>query len=247
VIVGKVTENPASEQIAPSVPESLTHESHLHLVRDVLAARLNAGERAKALNAELFYGAGRPNAFGACFYDRWNREQTQDVIEIAAFNEVSLEQLWETLAHELAHTVAGHDAGHGPEWKAVAKRLGLRSPKAAGRACSQQLDPEVINVLRQIPVPQDGKPVTASASVVKTVSTPGSTCPAGIGTQDGKSRGPGSGSRLRLFMCECSDPPVRARVASDKFNATCDTCGSKFQRVTAKERRPRRPWIAGLK
>lgn len=35
-----------------------------------------------------------------------------------------------------------------------------------------------------------------------------------------------NGSRLRLWVCPC---PVRVRVASDEFDATCNRCGSLFQ------------------
>jgi len=35
------------------------------------------------------------------------------------------------------------------------------------------------------------------------------------------------GSRLRLWVCEC---PVRVRVASDAFNATCNQCKATFKR-----------------
>ena len=35
----------------------------------------------------------------------------------------------DTILHEIAHALAGASAGHGPEWKAVARRLGA-SPKA---------------------------------------------------------------------------------------------------------------------
>ncbi len=223
--------------VPESVPEALAHEGYLHAVRDVLAARLNEPERIKALGAELLYGAGRPSVYGICFYNRWKREETHDLIEISAFNEESVEQLWETLAHELAHTVAGHGAGHGPEWKAAAKRLGLRRPAASGPAGIEDLEPDLMQVIRQIPVPQDGKPVGLSASVIRTVAS-GSTCPLGIGTQGGTSRGPGSGSRLRLYMCECPDPPVKVRVASDDFRARCLACESEFQRVYTTSRRP---------
>lgn len=34
------------------------------------------------------------------------------------------EEVRETTLHELAHAVAGHEAGHGPRWKAAAVRLG---------------------------------------------------------------------------------------------------------------------------
>lgn len=212
--------------------EWLAHESYLHLVRHVLVARLNAEERNKALETELFYGAGRPNAFGTCFYNRWSREQVHHVIEISAFNEESVQQLWETLAHELGHAVAGYEAGHGPEWRKAARRLGLRCPRASGPAGIEDLDPKLMNLLNQIPLPEDGSPVTRLAPVPQ---VSGSTCPLGIGTHGGTSRGPGSGSRLRLYMCDCERPRTpRVRVASDDFRARCLVCGSVFERVPDK-------------
>lgn len=57
-------------------------------------------------------------------------------------------------------------------------------------------------------------------------------CPLGIGTRGGKSRGAGSGSRLRLWVCGC-DEPVKVRVASDDFRATCERCASSFTRAVA--------------
>lgn len=43
------------------------------------------------------------------------------------------EQALETLRHEAAHALAGYEAGHGPEWKRWASRLGAR-PTAACRS-----------------------------------------------------------------------------------------------------------------
>jgi len=53
-------------------------------------------------------------------------------IEIAAFYAVNntVESVLDTLLHEIAHAIAGPAAGHGPDWKAVAARLG-----ATPRAC----------------------------------------------------------------------------------------------------------------
>src|SRR5262249_3334491 len=126
--------------------------------------------------------------------------------------------------------------------KTVAKRLGLRRPVAAGPAGIEDLDPELTKILREIPIPQDGNPVTRPPSVVRTAVTPSPTCPLGIGTQGGTSRGPGSGSRLRLYMCEC-ERPIKVRVASDDFQARCLSCESKFQHVMipAGRRRKKRP------
>jgi hypothetical protein len=229
----------ATKSVVANTNAAATHEAYLRAIRSVLAARLNEDERIKVLGTELLYGAGRPSVYGICFYNRWKREQTHDVIEISAFNEESPAQLWETVAHELAHVVAGCGVGHGPAWKAAAKRLGLRRPVASGPACIEDLDPQVMEVLGTIPVPQDGNPVTRSESVVRTVNTAGTACPLGIGTQGGTSRGPGSGSRLRLYMCEC-ERSVKVRVASDEFRARCLVCGSAFQRANAQSRRPTR-------
>jgi hypothetical protein len=55
-------------------------------------------------------------------------------------------------------------------------------------------------------------------------------CSAGVGTKGGKSRGAGSGSRLRKFTCGCG---VIARVGRDEFNATCGDCGTAFKRAEA--------------
>jgi len=43
------------------------------------------------------------------------------------------EQTLDTIRHEVAHAIAGHRAGHGPEWKRVARNLGMRRPRASRR------------------------------------------------------------------------------------------------------------------
>ena len=44
-------------------------------------------------------------------------------------------QVTDTILHEIAHALAGPDAGHGPAWKAVAKRLG-----ATPKSCAPESD-----------------------------------------------------------------------------------------------------------
>lgn len=39
------------------------------------------------------------------------------------------EDIEDTILHEIAHAIAGHEAGHGPAWKAVARRIGA-TPEA---------------------------------------------------------------------------------------------------------------------
>ena len=41
----------------------------------------------------------------------------------------SEEQIRDTVLHEIAHAIAGHEAGHGPLWKATARRIGA-TPRA---------------------------------------------------------------------------------------------------------------------
>ena len=43
--------------------------------------------------------------------------------------EGSEEQILDTVLHEIAHAIAGHEAGHGPLWKATARRIGA-TPRA---------------------------------------------------------------------------------------------------------------------
>ena len=43
--------------------------------------------------------------------------------------EGSEEQIRDTVLHEIAHAIAGHGAGHGPLWKATARRIGA-TPRA---------------------------------------------------------------------------------------------------------------------
>lgn len=50
----------------------------------------------------------------------------------------ALDDLEDTVRHELAHLIAGIDERHGPSWRRVAKRLGA-TPRARGRAVSPQL------------------------------------------------------------------------------------------------------------
>jgi len=37
----------------------------------------------------------------------------------------------DTILHEIAHAIAGHKAGHGPEWKKVARNIGAKPQRCA--------------------------------------------------------------------------------------------------------------------
>lgn len=71
----------------------------------------------------LRFGAAQ-RRLGACL------EQPK-IIEIARWHAAHDEpgQVTDTILHEIAHALAGANAGHGPVWKAVARRIGA-TPKA---------------------------------------------------------------------------------------------------------------------
>lgn len=47
----------------------------------------------------------------------------------------------DTILHEIAHALAGHEAGHGPAWKAIARRVGA-TPKSCRDRDDSALAPE---------------------------------------------------------------------------------------------------------
>ena len=63
------------------------------------------------------------NQFGVCVYGM-KRIRISRVV--AALNPGMVE---DTILHEIAHALAGHPAGHGPEWRAVARSLGCNAER----------------------------------------------------------------------------------------------------------------------
>lgn len=180
------------------------------------------------MSSKLLYGTGRPGVRGATWFCRWatsGESEVTDLIEVSAFGEESPLQLVGTTLHEMAHVLAGSGAGHGRQWKSAAKRLGLLRAEAAGQRYGLgDIEPDLWGALERLQGPTDGMP---SDALVQRAFRP---CALGVGTRGGRSRGPASGSRLRLFVCAC-DPPVRVRVARDNFLATCNTCSQMFNRA----------------
>lgn len=213
----------------------VTHEDY---IRSVVQAVLDypdlaEGDREKIEAIKLVYGAGDHSRRGVTYFNRWAREGADPVplVEICAFGQdtSNLLQVAGTTIHELGHVCAGHMAGHSKDWKFACERLGLIGIKAAGTEyCEDNFDPVLLKAIKALPAPTEGKPCAWGALGGITKRTTGS-CTLGFGVMGGKSRGPGSGSRLRLYECECV-PPVKIRASRDDLNCTCGICNARFNK-----------------
>jgi hypothetical protein len=208
-----------------------THEAYVAGVRDLILAQseLTDEERERLSHTKLLYGAGQGGVRGVCYYDAWeNGVGKVAVVEIGAASQESWVQLAGTTLHELAHVLAGNNAGHSVAWKEAAKRLGFtKRPEAAGQHYSLAIFRPALREQTAILAATiaDGSPAFRS-----TFSTMGLTfkvrpCSGGFGTRGGTSRGKGSGSRSRLYICGHGQ---KLRAATDTLNATCNDCGSAF-------------------
>jgi len=221
----------------------MTREHYINAVRDAAlsVAVLEPAERSMLSGLKMIYGTGYgTGARGLTYYNAWQGPKGQcecghdshdALIEICAFAEESLVQLAGTVIHEMGHAVAGKGKGHSKEWLTACKRLGLRNIKAAGTVYqSAMFVPALRALLAALPAPDDGKVISWNQAPATLGQILGLTrvrpCAAGVGSRGGRSRGVGSGSRLRKWVCECG---VIARVAADDFRATCGKCGTEFK------------------
>lgn len=214
-----------------------TREEFIHSARTVCLrhAAITEAERTHLASLKLVYGAGfGTGARGITYFKAWKNGDPQaregELIEICAFGEESLVQLAGTTIHELAHALAGVGAGHSGAWKEACARLGLRAVKAAGTTYRAAMFAPVVRAeLAVLPVPTDGHVTGWSNAAPAPSAAPFKPrpCSQGIGTRGGRSRGTGSGSRLRRHVCGCG---VIVRAARDVLAAHCDLCGSAFTR-----------------
>lgn len=196
----------------------ITHEQYLAAVRDVVIKEADiTGEEKTALeNVKLVYGH-RHGRYGFTCYDSWeNKDGKHAVIQLCLNAEESLLQLATTTIHELGHVIAGHAAGHGPEWKAACRRLGFPGARAVGFNPHDPLSLNIQQAILKIPEPTDGKP---NKDFDEAVTTAG---PCGQGTRGGKSRGKGSGSRLKKI--ECPKCGYAARTTKKWLEVGLPTC-----------------------
>jgi hypothetical protein len=213
--------------------KDFTHEQYIQAVREIACSRLTAAERAAVMDAKLVYGAGSKATRGVTYFGCWKNGHDHAFAEICAFGEDSPIQVAGTTLHELGHVLAGIGKGHGDGWKDACARLGLLFVRAAGTQYSLAcFAADIRGAIAALPTPTDGQPQPfggfgPNGAPLQLKLRP---CSAGVGVKGGKSRGAGSGSRLRKFTCGCG---VIARVARDEFAATCNLCGSAFKRADA--------------
>lgn len=206
-----------------------THEQFVQRVAEIATSRLASNDLAKVQAVKLTYGAGPDGVRGITYYNRWKTGPDAAIpfVAINAIHQESIVQLAGTTIHELGHVLAGFEAGHGNQWKEACEKLGLRRIKAAGTEYKMAMfDKDIRQAIALMPKPDDGQPIDLMAGYRGKAVTI-KPCTAAIGVRGGKSRGIGSGSRLRLFECECI-PPLKVRVARDVFNCTCNDCNALF-------------------
>ncbi len=206
-----------------------THLEYIKQVASLVTVKLPQAERIK-LDAQLTYSMGRPGLRGVTYYGAWQNGGDESIpfVEVCAAGEENDVQLAGTTVHELAHVLAGRGAGHSSQWKAACERLGLRRAKAAGNIYSMaQFDPALRHAIAALISPTDGKPVGMIGRHRIGKGAKARACPVGIGTRGGKSRGIGSGSRLRKYICEC-EPVIIIRASRDDLAATCNHCEGGF-------------------
>ena len=210
-----------------------THETYINAIRDFVIGRLPADLQSDVKSAKVVYGRGSPGLRGVTCYSEWHRDGTVPLVEICAAGESDPVQLAGTTIHELGHVLAGWGAGHSKNWKVSCATLGLRHCRAAGHQYRlADFAQDVRFFLAALPPPADGRPNGWAISPITGLALPPAPkpCSAGIGTRGGKSRGAGSGSRLRKFICDCA-PPVIVRASRDELDATCNCCGALFHRA----------------
>lgn len=222
---------------------TINHEAYVQQVRAFAVARafelgqINATERDVLTGTKLVYGVGRAGVRGVCYYGTWKTGDTAHAtVEISAATQENYVQLAGTTVHELGHVLAGHAAGHGAEWKDACVRLGfVKRPEAAGQVYRLALFGTSLRVYTSALAARvaDGSPAFAASQagmswLTTAVSAAmGRVCGAGIGTRGGKSRGAGSGSRMRKYTCESCGAILRA--ATDTLDVTHNTDGGAFR------------------
>src|SRR6188768_334203 len=117
--------------ILEPTPMPVTHESYIAQVARLAACQPDAtpADRAMIGAVKLTYGAGPEGTLGITYYRKWRKPGATEALPFVAICATCQPEgsylLAETVIHELAHACAPIGAGHGPDWVAACRRLGL--------------------------------------------------------------------------------------------------------------------------
>lgn len=89
-------------------------------------------EHGLSANWEFVFDSAKQRA-GLCNYSDHKISLSKYIVEYH-----SVDQSEQVILHEIAHALAGKSAGHGPNWKSVAKSLGYRAEKFTGKEIAEQ-------------------------------------------------------------------------------------------------------------
>lgn len=78
-------------------------------------------------NGWFFQFNNRRRAAGICSYRRKSIELSLPLTLLS-----NVEDVTDTILHEIAHALAGHTAGHGYEWQRIAKSIGCNGKRCFG-------------------------------------------------------------------------------------------------------------------
>lgn len=213
--------------------QAITHETFVGAVAALAIARLPRGPEADALLRVRFtFGHGKPGTFGFCAFNGWETEGGDKApwidVSAVAHAAYSWDEIADTVIHELGHALAGPGAGHTDAWRAACERLGLRRAKAAGSNRGlARFAPDLRAALWAMPKPA-GRCAHRGAQGAQEGAPVRPPCSHGQGTRGGRSRGPGSGTRNRLYHCQCCEPPIKVRHGGRDLRARCLRGGGLF-------------------
>jgi predicted SprT family Zn-dependent metalloprotease len=95
-------------------------------------ARLKMQEHGLQEPWEFIFDSAKQRA-GLCNYTDHQISLSKYLVEYH-----NLDQSEQVILHEVAHALAGKDAGHGPNWKQIAKSIGYRGEKFTGKEIAEQ-------------------------------------------------------------------------------------------------------------
>jgi hypothetical protein len=210
-----------------------THESFINRIREVVLnnAKDNLSKTQIEIikSVKLCYGGTDGNIRGITVFDNWQKgKDSAPLICINPICQSSYIQIFGTVIHELSHAIIPFEHGHDKVWKEACGLLGLVDAKAAGQDYQQScIEPSLFKKLNKIAKPTDGLPNNKPRLNAKTNKFTPAPCSHGQGSRGGKSRGKGSGSRMKKYICIC-EPPIIIRHAGDDLDCRCNVCKENF-------------------